>query len=285
MEHAAKIRTVVCDDEPDAREGIVDLLRRDPDVLLVAEARNGSEAATAIRDLAPDVVFLDVQMPKLDGFAVLAGLPPSGGSERAPVIVFVTAYDEYALRAFGVHALDYLLKPFSDARFAEALAAAKARVRERRACALGLQIASLLRPMAANRTTALGCQPSTASAPPGVINDRKQYLEHFMVRVGGKVTLLRVDDVDWIEADDYYAKLHVAGRAYLLRETMQQLEAKLDPAAFVRVHRSSIVHIDRVRTLEPYIKGSHVLTLRDGTRLTLSRGRKAGLEMALGSRL
>jgi two-component system LytT family response regulator len=177
-----------------------------------------------------------------------------------------------------------LLKPFSDARLAEALASAKARVRERRACALGQQIASLLQP--GNPGPNEGGQ----SAPASPVHIRepvaaRKHLEHFMVRVGGKVTLVRVEDVDWIEADDYCAKLHSAGRSFVIRETMQRLEAKLDPARFVRVHRSSIVHIDRLRTLEPYIKGSHILTLQDGTRLTLSRGRRAAFEAALGGRV
>ena len=280
MDSNALVRTVVCDDEPDAREGIVSMLSADPTVLVVGEARNGSEAVDAITSQVPDLVFLDVQMPRLDGFGVIERI----GVERFPVVVFVTAYDEYALRAFEVHALDYLLKPFSDARLAEALASAKARVRERRACALGQQIASLLGPREPGREpgdlAALATHPFSdeRSVP-------RKYLEHFMVRVGGKVTLLRVEDLDWIEADDYCAKLHTAGRSCVIRETMQRLEARLDPTRFVRVHRSSIVHIDRLRTLEPYIKGSHILTLQDGTRLTLSRGRRAAFEAAIGGRV
>ena len=283
MTDAAKIRVLVCDDEPEAREGIANLLRRDPEVLLVAEARHGREATTAIQDLSPDVVFLDVQMPRLDGFGVLAELASAVGSWD-PVIVFVTAYDEYALRAFEVHAVDYLLKPFSDTRLAKALGSAKARVRERRACALGEQIAALLRPGGTGPRqggwSALGTQSLSddAGAP-------WKYLEHFMERDGGKVTDVRVDDVDRIEEDDNSAKLHAGGRSYVIRETMQRLEARLDPARFVRVHRSSIIHIDRLRTLEPYIKGSHVLTLEDGTRLTLSRGRRAAFEAAIGGRV
>ena len=283
MGDAGRIRVLVCDDEPDAREGIANLLRRDPEVLLVAEARHGREATTAIQDLSPDVVFLDVQMPRLDGFGVLAELGGANGPGD-PVIVFVTAYDEYALRAFEVHALDYLLKPFSDARLAEALSSAKARVRERRACALGQQIASLLGPdqgggdRGNGGVTGAQAQHDATAAP-------RKYLEHFMVRVGGKVALVRVEDVDWIEADDYCAKLHAGGRSYVIRETMQRLAAKLDPAHFVRVHRSAILHIDRLRTLEPYIKGSHILTLQDGTRLTLSRGRRAAFEAAIGGRV
>lgn len=244
-----RFRTVVCDDEPDAREGIVELLRRDTEIILVGEARNGTEAAAAIERQSPDLVLLDIQMPKLDGLAVVTEAVNAG---RSPVFVFVTAYDEYALKAFEVHALDYLLKPFSDARFFEAIRLAKARVRERRACAQELEIAAV------------------------------DYLEHFMVRLGGKVTLLRTADVDWIEADDYYARLHVGERSYLVRETMQRLEVRLDPRRFVRVHRSAIIQIDRLRRIEPHTKRSHVLTLVDGTRLVLSRGRRSALEAAIG---
>ena len=277
MRDMTRFKAVVCDDEPDAREGIVELLRRDAEILLVGEARNGREATAEIARQSPDLVFLDIQMPKLDGLGVVAEV---ANGQRSPVFVFVTAYDEYALKAFEVHAIDYLLKPFSDERFAEALNAAKARVRERRACELGQQIAALLQPWGEESNgdsvdTGLGSTLVTG----------RGYLEHFMVRLGGKVTLVRVADVDWIEADDYYAKLHVGGRSYLIRETMQQLEAKLDPHQFVRVHRSAIVQIDRLRTLEPYIKGSHVLTLKDGTRLALSRGRRSAFEAAIGGRV
>jgi two-component system, LytTR family, response regulator len=277
---ATKFTTLVCDDEPDAREGIVELLRRDDEIELVGEARNGAEAAAAIERHAPDLVFLDIQMPKLDGLGVVSHVATG---QRSPVFVFVTAYDEYALKAFEVHALDYLLKPFSDGRFSEALTAAKARVRERRACELGLEIAALLRPWEAPASS--GDAESSGAGSTTNLEFGRGYLEHFMVRLGGKVTLLRVADIDWIEADDYYAKLHVAGRTYLIRETMQELESKLDPRKFVRVHRSAIVQIDRLRTLEPYIKGSHVLTLRDGTRLALSRGRRLAFEAAIGGRV
>jgi two-component system LytT family response regulator len=277
---ATRFKTLVCDDEPDAREGIVELLRGDREILLVGEARNGAEAAAEIERQSPDLVFLDIQMPKLDGLGVVT---QTASGQRPPVFVFVTAYDEYALKAFEVHALDYLLKPFSDARFSEALAGAKARVRERRACELGLEIAALLRPWDASTSSD---ELSGSSAGSATNRDfASGHIEHFMVRLGGKVTLLRVADIDWIEADDYYAKLHVAGRTYLVRETMQQLENKLDPRKFVRVHRSAIVQIDRLRTLEPYIKGSHVLTLKDGTRLALSRGRRSAFEAAIGGRV
>ena len=280
MDSNALIRTVVCEDEPDAREGIVSMLRVDPTVLVVGEARTGSEAVDTIRSQMPDLVFLDVQMPRLDGFGVIERI----GVERFPVVVFVTAYDEYALRAFEVHALDYLLKPFGDDRFSDALTRAKSRVRQKRACELSQELASLLArgdESAVTAPTGVAAAPLEYDpAPPA-----RKYLEHIMVRLAGTVSLIRVEDVDWIEADDYYAKLHVAGKTHLLRETMRQLETKLDPRDFVRVHRSAIVRIDRVQTLHPYFKGSHVLTLKDGTRVTLSRGRRAAFEAALGGRV
>ena len=277
MDSNGLIRTVVCDDEPDAREGIVTMLRADATVLVVGEARTGSEAVEVITNEAPDLVFLDVQMPRLDGFGVIERI----GVGRFPVVVFVTAYDEYALRAFEVHALDYLLKPFGDDRFNDALARAKSRVRQRRACELSQELASLL---ARGDESAISAYTVPASAPtetdPGPT--ARKYLDHIMVRLAGTVSLIRVEDIDWIEADDYYAKLHVGGKTHLLRETMRQLETKLDPRQFVRVHRSAIVRIDRVQTLHPYFKGSHVLTLKDGTRVTLSRSRRAAFEAALG---
>ena len=275
MDSNALIRTVVCEDEPDAREGIVGMLRADPSVLVVGEARNGSEAVDAITNQAPDLVFLDVQMPRLDGFGVIERI----GVERFPVVVFVTAYDEYALRAFEVHALDYLLKPFGDDRFSDALARAKSRVRQKRACELSQELASLL---ARGDESAVSAPAPVATVESHAAPPERKYLEHIMVRLGGTVSLVRVEDVDWIEADDYYAKLHVGGKTHLLRETMRQLETKLNPRDFVRVHRSAIVRIDRVQTLHPYFKGSHVLTLKDGTRVTMSRGRRAAFEAALG---
>jgi two-component system LytT family response regulator len=265
------IRTLICDDEPDAREGLSELLRGDPEVVVVGQARSGREAVALVEEMRPELVFLDVQMPGLDGFGVVQAV----GAERAPVVVFVTAYDEYALRAFEVHALDYLLKPFSDARFADALRLAKARVRQRRAGELVPELAALL---GDERRTPGAAAPAPAAARP-------LYLDRITVRTGNQVYFVRVDDIDWIEADDYYAKLHVAGRTHLVRETMQRLASKLDPRRFVRVHRSAIVNLERVQRLQPYFRGAHVLTLNDGTRLTLSRSRRAQFERALGSRL
>jgi two-component system LytT family response regulator len=281
------IRTLVCDDEPDAREGLLALLSGDSQIAVVGQARTGREAAKLIEEANPELVFLDIQMPELDGFGALARVQRRAAVMNAPVVVFVTAYDEYALRAFEVHALDYLLKPFSDERFAEALQLAKARVRQRRAGELGQQLAALLEdaiptahhPDDADRDDL--SVPATSADEPSV---GTRYTDRIAVRTAKQVVFVRVSDVDWIEADDYYSKLHIGGRAYLIRETMGSLEARLDPSRFTRVHRSAIVNLDRVQTLQPYFRGAHVLTLRDGTQLTLSRSRRASFERALGCR-
>jgi two-component system LytT family response regulator len=195
-----------------------------------------------------------------------------------PVIVFVTAYDEYALHAFEINALDYLLKPFSDERFAEALARAKLRIRDRRLGKLGQQLAHLVQYDAEHRPG-----PARHSGPMDDSGSRAEpYLERMMVRTAQGMSFVRVEDIDWIEARNYCAKLHVAVREYLVRETMERLGAKLDPRRFVRIHRSTIVNIDRIERLEPYFHGSYVVVLRDRTRLTLSRSRRANLERVLG---
>ena len=278
-----QIRTLVCDDEPEAREGVLALLQHDPEIAIVGEAGDGREAVTLIEQLRPELVFLDVQMPELDGFGVLAAVPAPH-----PVVVFVTAYDAYTLRAFEVHALDYLLKPFGDARFAEALGAAKARVHERQAGELGQQITALLQ---AN-LGAPGAEPHRVGAPADAAGaaepsaaERPAYLDRVMVRIARQAHPIKVEDIDWIEADDYYAKLHVAGRSYLVREPMQDLERRLDPKRFIRIHRSTIVNIDRVKLVQPYFHGAHVVTLKDGTRVRLSRSKRAAFERALGGRL
>jgi two-component system, LytTR family, response regulator len=268
------IRTLVADDEPESREGILAALRSDPEILICGECGDGLEAVAAIERNSPDLVFLDVQMPGLDGFNVIRRVGP----ERMPVVVFVTAFDLYALRAFEAHALDFLLKPFSDERFADALRQAKGRVRRDRISTLGEQLAALIES---------GADRHRTSAPAMVPNGieplaARRFLERVMIRTAGRVSPIRVDDIDWIEADDYYAKVHVAGRSHLIRETMDALEAKLDPSRFVRVHRSAIVNVDRIQSVQPYFRQQHVIVLRDGTKLTLSRRRRAALERVLG---
>ena len=275
------IRAVVVDDEPNAREGILGLLAGHEDMTVVGEARNGREAVSIISRERPELVYLDIQMPELDGFGVLAELPPGD----LPIVVFVTAYDAHALRAFEVHALDYLLKPFSDERFGESLALAKHRVRQRRAGALGQQLAMLLQETAEPASESQASPSANADEPAATSVGGEPYLDRLMVPTAKGTVFIRAEQIDWIEADDYYAKLHVGGRSYLLRETMQSLAARLDPKHFVRTHRSAIVNIDRIATLQPYFRGAHVLTLKDGTQVTLSRSRRPGFERAIGGRL
>jgi len=281
------LRTLVVDDEPEARDGLVRLLRGDADVEIVGECGSGNDAVTAIRTLLPDVVLLDIQMPELNGFEVLAALSPGS----MPVVVFVTAYDAYAVRAFEAHAIDYLLKPFSDERFAAALHQAKQHVQQRRIGELGEKFAALL------QDNALGTPPPLAEQVPAdgrdgtaetvwagehALTSRPAYLERIVVRHERDVSFVRVAEIDWIGAADYYAKLFVGPATHLIRETMKQLEAKLDPRQFVRIHRSAIVNVDRVKVIRPYFRGGHVVVLHDGRKLIMSRGRREALERVLG---
>ncbi|HEU4629424.1 MAG TPA: response regulator transcription factor [Gemmatimonadaceae bacterium] len=267
------IRTLVVDDEPLARRGIRRLLAADPEIAVVGDCGDGREAVRLVRELAPELLFLDVQMPEMDGFAVLEALGPTA----TPAIVFVTAYDQFAVRAFDVHAVDYLLKPFDDERFERALQRAKAHVRRGEIDALGRRLAALLETTrgapAAGRGEAAG-----ADAP--AVRPGREPLTHLLIRVGARTVPLRVDDADWVEAADYYVRFHVGARRYLHRETMASLERRLDPARWVRVHRSAIVNVARVRELSGAARGE-VVVLHDGTRLPISRGRRAALAAAL----
>jgi two-component system, LytTR family, response regulator len=247
------LRVLIVDDEPLARQTLRLLLAKDTEVEIVGEC-NGVEAAPIIHREKPDIMFLDVQMPEVGGFELLERVGP----DAVPVVVFVTAYDQYALRAFGVHAMDYLLKPFDDGRFAEALRRAK---EQRRRGAIDDRLTQLL-----------GAREPNA------------YVKRFLVRVREKMVLVRAEDVDWIEAADYYVSLHVAGKSHLLRETMADLEKQLDPDKFVRVHRSAIVNVERVREMHPMFRGDCTLVLQDGTQLRLSRGRREAFEKTLTKR-
>jgi two-component system LytT family response regulator len=238
----AELRVLVVDDEPLVREGIRALLERELDVRTLGEARNGREAVERIRELRPDLVLLDVQMPGMDGLAVVAALEPA---ER-PAIVFVTAHSEYAIRAFDLHAVDYLLKPFDAERFATALRRARARMSEGKAERLEALLATL--------------RPAQA------------YPERLLLKQDGTVAVVLADDIDWVEADDNYVKIHARTGRYMVREPLKQIEATLDPARFARVHRSAIVNLSRVKSLEPLTAGEYIITLTTGTRLTLSRG-------------
>ena len=261
----APLRVLVVDDEPLARHGVRALLERDPELRVVGEAADGREAVDAILSARPDLVFLDVQMPEMDGFGVLREV----GADRMPAVVFVTAFDRFALRAFDVAAVDYLLKPFDDERFALAVARAKRLTRGGGdADELGRRLVDLLE--------------ARASAEAGSV--APAFASRLMVKSASRTIFLRVEEIDWIEADDYYAKLHVGPKSHLLRETMASLEQRLDPGRFFRVHRSAIVNLDRVREMQPLFRGEHVLILQDGTRLKLSRGRLDKLEAALAGR-
>ncbi|MBP1773756.1 MAG: yehT 1 [Holophagaceae bacterium] len=239
-----KLRALVVDDEALARQRIRDLLRRSGDIEVAGECVNGLEAVRAIEELAPDLVFLDIQMPELDGFGVVEAL----GAERMPPTLFITAYDQHALRAFEVHALDYLLKPFSSQRFHQALE------RARRWCS--------------HSATDKG--PDLEGLLAGLRRERP-WVDRLLVKQGDRHILVRTSAIQWIEAEDNHVRLHVEGTSHLLRQTMTGLLARLDPSQFRRIHRSAIVNLDCIREFQPWTGGDHVVFMRDGTRLTLSR--------------
>jgi two-component system LytT family response regulator len=247
------LRTLVVDDEAPARRRIKRLLAAEPDVTVVGECGDGASAIDLIVSARPDLVFLDVQMPERDGFEVVKALPPAS----LPAILFVTAYDRYALRAFDVHAVDYLLKPFTSERFRTALSRAREAV-ARRAGDQGL----------ANLAATLRNRPS--------------YLSRVPVRTGGRMLFVDLGAVGWMEAADNYVRLHVKHREYLVRETLATLETKLDPDRFARIHRSAIVQIDRVAEWRPTSHGDAEIVLRDGTHLAVSRTWRERLQRKLG---
>ncbi len=259
------IRALIVDDEPLARRGIRQLLESCEDVTVVGECRNGRDALAAFDPLAPDLVFLDVQMPELDGFEVVR----VRGGARMPFVVFVTAYDEFAVRAFETHALDYLVKPVNEARFAAALDRVRERMRFVEALELTRRIGDLLathdrRGTAAGEETPLRTESANVIAP----------ARRLIVPTSSGDLVLDVDEIDWIQAEDYYAAVHARGRRHLIRESLASLEHRLDPNRFARVHRSAIVRLERVREMRSVAPGESVLVLRDGTRVPVSRRRR-----------
>ena len=254
-----RTRVLIADDEPLARERLRTLLGAEDWVDVVAECQNGTEAVESITRLQPDLVFLDVQMPGATGFQVI----DSVGPERMPLVVFVTAFDTYALRAFDVHALDYLLKPVDRERFGQALARARQQLERRTNGDLERRLLELMQDLKGS----------------------PHRLERFVVKAGGRVFFVRADEIDWIEAAGNYVKLHVGSDAHLFRETMNTLEAQLDPEVFFRIHRSHIVNIERVKELQPWFNGEYVVFLKNGTRLTLSRGYREKLQERIGRTL
>lgn len=261
-----KITTLIVDDEPLARRNLRLLLKDDSEIEIVGEAASGREALALIRRHSPDLVFLDIQMPELDGFGVLENID----AEQLPAIVFVTAYDQYALKAFEFHALDYLLKPFDDARFEKALRRAKLQVGQRELKDLSQRLVALL---AGRESSAQGSTPARQS----------QYLSRLLIKSAGRVFFLKTDEIDYVQAEDYYVKLHVGRKGHLLRETMNEMEAKLDPAKFLRIHRSTIVNIERIRELQQHFNGEYIVVLHDGTEHKLSRSRREQLQTLLKS--
>jgi two-component system, LytTR family, response regulator len=256
---AERIRVLVVDDEAPARQRLIDLLKKDPLVGSVMEAVNGEAAVEIIGREVLDLVFLDVQMPELDGLQVVETV----GAARMPLTVFVTAYDQHAIRAFEANALDYLLKPFSDERWEAALARAKARHHELSLREFGRGVLRML----ATRSQA------------------GDYLDRLVVKGSGTTRFIRVADIDWIEGAGVYANLHIAGKELLYRSTLNELAGHLDPMRFIRVHRSSIVNIDSILELQPISHGEFELVLKDGHRSRVSRTYRVQLEKRLGQSL
>ena len=251
-----KIRTLIVDDEPLGRERIRALLQRDPEIEVVEECPDGRRAVAAIERSRPDLVFLDVQMPEMDGFAVLEAI----AGERMPAIIFVTAYDRYAVQAFEVHALDYLLKSFDRDRFEAALERAKQEIHRSKTGVLNERLAGLLEDLQA----------------------KQKRLTRLVVKSGGRIVFLRVDEIDWVEAADNYVRIHAGRESHLMRETLQSLESRLNPEKFLRIHRSTLVNLDSIRELQPIFHGDYLVKLNDGTELTLSRSYREKLREPLG---
>jgi two-component system LytT family response regulator len=268
---AQRLSVLLVDDEPLVRRGLRAFLADEPDVDIIGECRNGTEAITAIREHAPDLVFLDVQMPEVDGFGVVSAIEPG----TLPAIVFVTAFDAYALRAFDVHAVDYLLKPFDEDRFRTALARARERIATRRREASEDASPSTIDP----RLAALLQQLSAAAvAAPG------PYADRLLVKGRTRTSVIAVDDIEYIEAADNYVRIHASNGRHLLREPIKSIEARLDPRRFLRIHRSAIVNVARVRELEPLFGGEYVVYMASGARLTLSRTYRDAVMARLGLR-
>ncbi len=258
-----KIRALIVDDEPFARERVRRLLGREADIGIIGEAGDGFQAVEMIRSARPDLLFLDVQMPGRDGFAVLENLQP----EETPIVVFLTAYDRYAVRAFEAAALDYILKPFDEERFAKALARARAAL---------AQISS-----AQNQGDSRLLPGEVETEASSELGAGQKYLERIIIRSGGRVFFRRADEIDWIEAEGNYVRLHSGESAFLMRETIGNLEAKLDPAKFSRVHRSAIVQIGKIREASATLSGSYKLRMENGEQIVMSRRYRRRLPKSL----
>ncbi len=253
---ATRIRALIVDDEPLARERIRALLTREPDIEIVGECADGAEAIAAIGAQEPDLIFLDIQMPGVDGFGVVETV----GVDRMPVTIFVTAYDQHALRAFEAHALDYLVKPFDRSRFQRALRRAREQVQRSQPAELDERFLALIEEA----------------------KGKRKFLDRLMIKSSGRVFFLRTEEIDWIEAAGNYVKLHVGKDSHLLRETMNSLETKLDSNQFLRIHRSTIVNVERIQELQPLFHGDYVVILQGGAQLTLSRSYRSRFQGFFG---
>ena len=271
------IRTLVVDDEPLAREGIIALLVQDPGIEVIGSCADGQSAVSAIRAQRPDLVFLDVQMPKRNGFEVLAELKPT---ER-PVIVFVTAYDQYAIQAFDHCAVDYLLKPFRDARFAAALARAKGEVRKLRVAGLGQTMEQLLGYVTEMVKT--GAMPPAVGLPPAATAAPAvpEAADRVVLKTGSDLHFVKTADIVWIESQADFVKIHTTGASQLVRETLQSLEQRVNPAKFLRIHRSSLVNLDHVKKVTPALYGDYIVLMSDDTKLRLSRKNRGKLKQII----
>lgn len=240
-----KIRTLIVDDMLLARNRVKRYLSADPEIEIIGECSDGHEAITTIAELQPQLIFLDVQMPEVDGFEVLAALDPVD----RPEVIFITAYDQFALRAFDVHALDYLLKPFDQERFERAVKRAKEQINRKPQNSLDGRLEALLKD----------------------IRSEPKYLKRLAVKTAGRTIFLLTEEIDWIETAGNYLKLQAGNESHLIRERMNQIETRLDPRKFVRIHRSTVVNIDRIKELQPLFNGDQIVVLRDGRQLTMSR--------------
>jgi two-component system LytT family response regulator len=256
MTDSKPIRVLIVDDEPLARKRLRELLKDDSEIVIVGECANGAETLSATRELAPELIFLDVQMPGLDGLAVSESLNGSG----SPLVVFVTAYEQYAVRAFDAQAVDYLLKPFDRARFTRALGRAKERLREKDRDDVNRRILGML----------------------SEIKDKPEYLDRLVIKNNDRVFVLKTDEIDWIEAEGNYVRIHFGKQSSLMRETLTRLAEQLDPRKFPRIHRSRLVNIDHIQELQPWSHRDWRIILRSGAELRLSRNYRDRLHQLLG---
>lgn len=254
------IRAIIVDDEHYAREVIRHLLKKDQDIELLEECTNGYEAVEAIVRHRPDLVFLDIQMPEMDGFQVIR----QAEHFYRPYYIFATAYDSFALKAFDVNALDYLLKPFDDERFFQALQKAKALIHQQETSNIGDKIAGVIEFTQANKKPI------------------QRFASKIPIRETGRIYFIQTETIDWIEAADQYVQIHCGDKSFLLRESMNEMEQQLNPQLFFRIHRSTIINLTRIQELQPFFKGDYIVVLQDGTQLKLTRSRKEAFQEALG---